>query len=84
MDCPACGAPAFPDGPDMVFDSSDGPLLFTRWRCASNHWWHMTTDVSPVCATGAQGRPAEWLAKEIARTIAWSHIGRPGRWRAEP
>jgi hypothetical protein len=62
----------------MVFESSDGPLLVTRWRCASNHWWHMTTDVSPVYGAGAECRPAEWLANEIAFAIAWSHTGRPG------
>ena len=80
MDCPTCGAPAHPDGPDTVYGSSDGPLLFTRWRCASNHWWHMTTDVSPVHATEAERGPADWLANEIALAVVWSHVSRPGLW----
>lgn len=79
MDCPTCGAPAVPDGPDAVFNSSDGPLLFTRWRCAGNHWWHLTTDVSPVSATGAECGPEEWLATEIALAIASPRINGPGR-----
>ena len=83
MDCPTCGAPACPDGPDTVFGSSDGPLLVTRWRCAGNHWWHMTTDVSPVYATEAERGPAEWLVNELALAIVWSHIGRPGHGRAD-
>jgi hypothetical protein len=79
MDCPACGAPALPDGPDAVADSSDGPLLVTRWRCAGNHWWHMTTDVSPIPATGTECSPAEWPASEIALAIARLRISGPGQ-----
>jgi hypothetical protein len=77
MDCPACGAPGLPDGSDAVIDSSDGPLLLTRWQCAYNHWWHRTTDASPICAQGAECDPAEWLANEIA--IALSRIYQPGQ-----
>jgi len=80
MDCPTCGAPARPDGPDTVCGSSDGPLLVTRWRCAGNHWWHMTTDVSPVYATEADRGPAEWRLNEISLAITLSHLARPGLW----
>jgi hypothetical protein len=79
MDCPTCGAHALP-GPDAVFGSSDGPLLLTRWRCAANHWWHMATEVGPVCAAGAECGSAGWLANEMALALGLPPISGPGRW----
>ena len=81
MDCPTCGAPARPDSPDMVANSSDGPLLVTRWRCAANHWWHMTAEVSPGSCGVAGCGPAEWLANELGLAIAPSRNAQPGRQR---
>ena len=77
MDCPACGARALPDGPDAVANSSDGPLLVTRWRCAANHWWHMTTDVSPVPTAGTESDPPQWPASEILPATARLRAGGP-------
>jgi hypothetical protein len=76
-DCPTCGAPAHPEGPDAVIDSSDGPLLLTRWRCARRHWWHTTTDTSPVRTAGTGGPQAQSLASDVAALL--SRLGQPGR-----
>jgi hypothetical protein len=78
MECPTCGAPARPDGPDAVINSSDGPLLLTRWRCSRSrsHWWHRTTDVSRICAQEAECESAEWLVSEIA--VVLSRLYRSG------
>ncbi|HZD79620.1 MAG TPA: hypothetical protein VE646_06230 [Actinomycetota bacterium] len=59
--CPYCGALAHDDRTE-VLDSTDGPILMTRWRCAEDdtHWWTASTD-SPVvrrtepAATGLLG-----------------------------
>ena len=79
MDCPACGAPARPEGPDAAIDSSDGPLLLTLWQCARGHRWHTTTDAGPAGAAGAGWDLAEWLAGEVAVAVALARAGRPGR-----
>jgi hypothetical protein len=68
----------------MVVNSSDGPLLLTRWRCAANHWWHMTTDASPVSATEAHCGSSDWLANEIALAIAFSRISEPEAGEGDP
>lgn len=82
MKCPTCHAPAHPEGPDAVVDSSDGPLLLTRWRCTNRHWWHGITDAYPVGDQGAHYDRAEWLCSEIA--VAVARIRQPGSGTLSP
>jgi hypothetical protein len=83
MECPTCRAPAHPDGPDAVVDSSDGPLLLTRWRCANRHWWHGITDACPAGDQSAHYDRAEWLCSEIAMAMAVARIRQSGQRNAE-
>jgi hypothetical protein len=81
MDCPTCGAPARPEGPDAAIDSSDGQLLLTRWRCAHGHWWHTTTDAAPARIAEAGCDMAVLLAGDIAVAAALIRAGQLGRGR---
>jgi len=82
MKCPTCHAPAHPEGPDAVVDSSDGPLLLTRWRCTNRHWWHGITDAYPVGDQGSHYDRAGWLCSEIA--VAVARIRQPGSGTLSP
>jgi hypothetical protein len=43
--CPYCGRPAELEH-TAVLESTDGPVLGSRWRCLSDftHWWTGVTD----------------------------------------
>ena len=75
-ECPTCGLPALPDGPDAVIGSTDGPLLLTRWRCAGQHWWHTATDALPPCTAATRSDQAPLLASDISMALARYYPGR--------
>lgn len=41
-----------------VLESTDGPVLLTRWRCQADfhHWWDGVTDASPRAVTGTESQ----------------------------
>ncbi len=88
MICPTCGAVAFPEGTDAVVDSSDGPLLLSRWRCAHGDWWHVVTDASPMGCAGDDepdhAEPARGVAAYLSRMYRFAGASAPAHERDRP
>lgn len=65
MICETCGSPALPREGDDVVESTDGPVLWTRWQCVNRHWWDSFSDA--VCAATSNPSPLSLAVLERFR-----------------